>query len=506
MTNKIVLMMITALLILNSGLAGAINTPKYLNYQSVLYDDGGNPLSDGPVTLSIRILDSDLSVLFEEEQEVEVVRGQVSVTIGDGIDPASGAPSGGIGPAILLPDGPRYLEVEAGGYPAEGFMEIVSVPYSTYADIALGVADGVIGGDQIMEGAITMAHLTEDAVAGITNELIGDGGETAVIIRDEFDEYKDSISGSGGAGNVGVMPDFTYSAAGSVQEVLRDFDLAIKKREEDAKKADQYNLSLDGSDAMAGSLNMNNNRITGLPAPSADADAATKIYTDDKAAAVDMRITTEAARLDGRISTETAVLDERISTHTANTENPHGVTATQTGAVAASDLYGEHGLIMDSKIPGTIARLSDIPPLFTFSTYGSGRIVNGSVDSGFTTNMTCEVEASSTTSASVVCLLSGSSAPRETPSSCSTSRQIVPRFSASATCALPGNGGNVQGRPTAPVNFSHSVSLWSENNGPIHCDEIVSFDINGYLRCLGHNPMGTPGDIVISWDLYAQSY
>jgi len=287
----------------------AQSIPKYFNYQAVLFDDGGNPLSDGPTILNIKILDESMGIVYEEEQEVEIVSGIASVMIGSGVNPYDSVPTGGVDIEAIKPDGSRYLEVQAEGYPAETLLEIVSVPYSTYADIALNVANRTIDSAKIKEGSIKMEHFTDNLLSEIEDRIIGEDDSRIVVMRDEFSNYKNTISNSSGAQNVGVISDFSNSNAKNIQDVLSDFDLSIRKRAEETKiiynelesnqssydshtnnrnNPHQVTAAQTGA-ATASSLNSHvNNRNNPHRVTPVQIGAATPQYVDDAIAAIDI--------------------------------------------------------------------------------------------------------------------------------------------------------------------------------------------------------------------------
>ena len=209
------------------AIAGETSVPHFLNYQSLLYDDGGNLIPDGQANIIFRIVDANGNVLFDEYQTVNVVDGYVSAIVGNGVD-ANNAPIGGIPEGVLSPEESRYLEVTVDNYPPEGLMEIVSVPYSIYAEKAFTVADGSIDEKAIKNGSIKMTHLTDDLVEQLASEM-----ETAGMVATPTDitNLQTGYSSSAGATNIGVGSGFTYSSGENVEAVVRDLDQAILDRQ-----------------------------------------------------------------------------------------------------------------------------------------------------------------------------------------------------------------------------------------------------------------------------------
>lgn len=72
-------------------------------------------------------------------------------------------------------------------------------------------------------------------------------------------------------------------------ETIKDHDSVDSFKDVMDEMAKKLDLS---GGAMTGSIAMSGNKVTGLDTPTADADAATKKYVDDAAAAVDNRVTT----------------------------------------------------------------------------------------------------------------------------------------------------------------------------------------------------------------------
>ncbi len=207
--------------------AWTVTVPHFLNYQSLLYDDGGNLLADGQAGAVFRVKDANGGVLFEERQTVEVVNGAVSVLVGNGLD-ANNAPSGGVPLQVLEPEGSKYLEVAVDGYPPEVLMEIVSVPYAVYAEKALGAADEAIGSAAIAKGAITVEHLSDSFAGDLATQMSAAG---AVATRTDLTNLQTTYRGTGGASGIGVTSGFVYSGGNNLQDVLRDLDRAIQHRQ-----------------------------------------------------------------------------------------------------------------------------------------------------------------------------------------------------------------------------------------------------------------------------------
>ena len=82
--NKIVFVVLTAILALASGLIAQV--PQTLSYQGMLTDALGNPVATGNVQLSCRLYDAPVSgnLLWSETQQVAVTKGLFDTVLGSG--------------------------------------------------------------------------------------------------------------------------------------------------------------------------------------------------------------------------------------------------------------------------------------------------------------------------------------------------------------------------------------------------------------------------------------
>ena len=85
--------------------------------------------------------------------------------------------------------------------------------------------------------------------------------------------------------------------------------------------------------AMSGPIDMNSQKITEVPTPQANTDAANKKYVDDTVSPVSS-VANSAASTASTANTTATNAKSAIDTHVANKENPHEVTYSQTGAAA----------------------------------------------------------------------------------------------------------------------------------------------------------------------------
>jgi hypothetical protein len=287
--KKIIAGILVAMVWAVAGVVDAAQVPPLINFQSVLYDDAGEAIPDGSSSVNFRITDVNGSVLYEENQTLDVVHGMVSAMVGNGLT-SGGAPTGGIPLDVFEADAGRYLEVTVDGYQPQATMEIVSVPYALYADKAMGAVDGSIGGDAIKAGAITAKHFSSEALKELGGAMVSG----------------DSLSMTTAAQSIGVRPGFSYSGSSNIQGVLTDLDrvMATRNAQMDTRVVDLQNqinakvsksgdtingdLTVTGSLAVGGnasfgnSVQMNGNRVEGLGNPDSDDDATSKGYSDTR--------------------------------------------------------------------------------------------------------------------------------------------------------------------------------------------------------------------------------
>ncbi|MFH1874102.1 MAG: hypothetical protein ABH859_02825, partial [Pseudomonadota bacterium] len=225
--TTILLIVLSMAIVSYATKAGAETVPHYLNYQSLLYDDGGNLISDGPAGITFRITDSAGSTLFEEYQTLEVVNGAVSAIVGNGLD-RNDAPVGGVPTSVLDPASSRFLEVTVDNFPPQGLYEIVSVPYSYYASEAASVANGGVNGAAIASGALTLDHFSASLLGDIATEL---AGSSTLATSTDLTNMQTEFRSTTGASAIGVTAGFVYSGANNVQDVLLDLDRAVQRRQ-----------------------------------------------------------------------------------------------------------------------------------------------------------------------------------------------------------------------------------------------------------------------------------
>lgn len=233
---------IMAILLITATAAASDRTvPHILAFQSSLYDEGGNPIQDGASDIHLRIIDDAGNVLYEEYQNVDVIRGAVSVLIGNGLT-IDGAPTGGVPGGIFDSNEARYLDLKIGDDAPIGPMEIASVPYAIISSVADGVSEGAIDSKAIADGGIQYEDLSDDLIDKLSSEMTG-GRE--IVFKDEIESM---YRGPGSAAKIGVHQGLNYSGANDLQGVIVDMDQAIRHREEriaaeaEARASDVANL------------------------------------------------------------------------------------------------------------------------------------------------------------------------------------------------------------------------------------------------------------------------
>lgn len=137
--------LLSLIIVLFSGLlvaTGAASGPGLINYQGLLKDSSGDPLT-GTVSVTFKIYDAATgdNILWQETHtDVSVSDGQLSVILGQGTPPAE------IGDEVFE-SAERWLGVTIGGDPEiTPRTRLVSVPYSHRVNTVEGAEAGVING------------------------------------------------------------------------------------------------------------------------------------------------------------------------------------------------------------------------------------------------------------------------------------------------------------------------------------------------------------------------
>ena len=236
MTKRVLPLAITILLLVSSF---AHAYPRSVNFQTAFLL-GAKSIADGSYEVYFRILDSAEQVMYEEFQEVLVSGGMVSAMVGEGFRPDK-TPAGGLSPEVMDPARAKFLEIEFADPkdypPGPQRLEIGAVPFSIYAEKALGVADGSITAASLADGAVEFKHFAAGAVQDVYDDLKANYFPGEVAMMSDLQNVKTSFKSVTGSKSIGVQPDFVYSAGINVQQVLRDFDLAIRQRQENVNRA-----------------------------------------------------------------------------------------------------------------------------------------------------------------------------------------------------------------------------------------------------------------------------
>lgn len=235
----------------------ASEVPPYINFQSVLRDDGGNVITDNFLDIEIKILDQDGDQLYYELQPgVQVVRGAINVMIGEGVVPGSSpsAPTGGVPPDDLDPSsGSKFLQVQFGSNQPSEPMELGSVPYAVYAERALGLAPNILTAD------VPDVFVTEEELAAAIAPLDptpSDDLTTATIFGgDVSGPYNDLQLGSG-------VVDSNEIATGAV-ETSEIANGTITTSDLNTSSVDGRYVNVSG-DTMTGDLSMSGNDLTSV--------------------------------------------------------------------------------------------------------------------------------------------------------------------------------------------------------------------------------------------------
>jgi hypothetical protein len=150
--------------------------PQRFNYQGVIRDKDGNPLTRGNVTVRFTILEGSANgpAVYTETQTVEMNNpfGLFTLAIGTGSDFRN----------VNWATGQKFLQVEAdptGGSQFEllGRVQLLSVPYALYAERAGNAPGGIRleGGPGI---TVTTRRANDTTIVTITNTSLGGGGGT----------------------------------------------------------------------------------------------------------------------------------------------------------------------------------------------------------------------------------------------------------------------------------------------------------------------------------------
>ena len=219
--------LLTLSLLSMSAMAQEAAVPHYLNFQSVLRDDGGNLITDSFIDLEFKILDQDGQEIYHEVQPgVQVVRSAVNVMIGEGVDPNNpSVPKGGLPPSVLDPtNGQKFLQMKIGDNLPSDPMEFGMVPYAAWAEKALTVPNESIGSEQIKDGSIKVQDLAPELTFGDINGTASDGQIPTTIATDvELNAHINSTTAHP-ASAITVTGSFNFSSTPTAQAMLEGLD------------------------------------------------------------------------------------------------------------------------------------------------------------------------------------------------------------------------------------------------------------------------------------------
>jgi hypothetical protein len=204
--------------------------PHFLNFQSVLRDDGGNLITDSFIDLEFKILDQDGQEVYHELQPgVQVVRSAVNVMIGEGVDPNStSVPKGGVPLAILDPTtGPKFLQMKIGDNLPSDPMEFSAIPYSYWAEKALTVPNESIGSEQIKDGSIKVQDLAPELTFGDINGTASDGQIPTTIATDAELNAHISSTTAHPASAITITGSFNFTSTPTAQSLLTGLDTGL---------------------------------------------------------------------------------------------------------------------------------------------------------------------------------------------------------------------------------------------------------------------------------------
>lgn len=272
--------------------------PLIFTYQGVLTDGSGNPLASGTTDLEFHLTDAQGKIVYAETQSVSVDRGLVAALIGNGVDPTTHAPHGGVAPELMRPDGARFLEVWHDGELMDTPLEIASVPYAMWSERALHVAPGSIDQTALAPQSIAWANFSDDAVAGLSHALF------------ERDDFRTGLATAFDAAQSRVHASLSYSTATNVEDALRDLDRAIKSREE-------KNVSRAG-DAMQGDLRFAVGDAETVRISAANGDFISTGDVVAKSATLSGDVTASGGKFNGDITAKNVNASDNVAAKSGN--------------------------------------------------------------------------------------------------------------------------------------------------------------------------------------------
>ncbi|MBF0105236.1 MAG: hypothetical protein HQM16_07905 [Deltaproteobacteria bacterium] len=263
-TTIYTLVLFLNLILAGSAMAAIERVPGQMSAPMVLFDEGGNILTDGEYDITISITDAGGGGLFSEEQVVLVKDGVANIVIGDGYAVGSGygAYSGGLTPDVFNSSQEISVEIMVEGQASPQEVTVLgSQPYSFIAQKALSVEDGAVSSTTIKDGSIAEADLSE-TLKGKIDKLGADLSTESV----RMNSVKSSVE------NVETRVTNTNQTVNALTQTLQTVGLIAPAAEGSSAggTTDQIGIRLDGSTGMfigapyqAGTVNNCGMQITG---------------------------------------------------------------------------------------------------------------------------------------------------------------------------------------------------------------------------------------------------
>ncbi|MEK7083824.1 MAG: hypothetical protein AAB932_01165, partial [Patescibacteria group bacterium] len=224
MRSKFLIITIMMILMAPAVVLSQTAAPQYLNLQAVLTDNGGNVLYDLQESdITFQIIDGAGEVYYTEIQNVPIVNGMMSVLIGQGTDPTTGQPTGGIPYNVLSPDGDRLVRFKLAddSIPQED-VSMASVPFSYYAQYAIDLPTDTVTTAHILNRTITLDDLSTDLVNYIDSSMSG-------ISEQDLLDHK-SEDGAHSARSISMENNFVNIAGTNLQDAIEMIDAQLNLR------------------------------------------------------------------------------------------------------------------------------------------------------------------------------------------------------------------------------------------------------------------------------------
>jgi hypothetical protein len=168
------------------GASTLADVPPKINYQGLLTDSSGTPVSDGShsVVFKFYTVANGGVALWQETHNITTADGLFSIILGETSDIDE----------TIIPSAPVYLGVSVdGGSEMSPRTELVSVPWAIRSKITDGVQDNAVNSQSIQDGSIALADIGQNGANDgkimkwqsdqwtIANDSIGTGGVSSGI-------------------------------------------------------------------------------------------------------------------------------------------------------------------------------------------------------------------------------------------------------------------------------------------------------------------------------------